>query len=127
MGEFKDNKRNGVGILRDSKDRIIKGIYYNGILQDWGFVRQVDKEYEYRGQFDKGLFEGVGEERSGMQKYIGHWKHGEKNGVGFLRLLDSKGRSKIRLHELILRPCQVSRALYRQRERRIRSGALLER
>ena len=39
MGEFKDNKRNGVGILKDSKNRVIKGFYYDGILQDWGFVK----------------------------------------------------------------------------------------
>lgn len=114
IGEFKDNKRNGVGILRDSKDRIIKGIYFNGTLQDWGFVKQLDQNYEYRGQFEKGLFEGIGEERSGMQKYIGHWKHGEKNGVGFLRLLDAKGRSKDSVLDcLTLRSCQIPWAVHR--------------
>lgn len=53
-----------------------------------------EKDYEYRGQFEQGLFDGVGEERAGLQKYIGFWRNGEKNGVGFLRLINDQGQSK---------------------------------
>jgi hypothetical protein len=85
VGEFNNGRRDGIGILKDDKGRIIKGFYKKGVLSGTAFVDVYRSRYRYVGGFEKGLFEGVGEEVHDKVKYFGYFEKGKKHGIGFLK------------------------------------------
>jgi len=104
VGEFNNGRRDGIGILKDDKGRIIKGFYKKGVLSGAAFVDVYRSRYRYVGGFEKGLFEGVGEEVHDRVKYFGHFEKGKKHGIGFLKsgssgesFMQSEQHSKLKL------------------------------
>lgn len=85
IGEFSNGRRSGIGILKDEKGRVIKGFYSKGVLHGYAFVDVFKAQYSYKGQFEKGYFDGVGEEINRKTKYFGKFSKGKKHGIGFMK------------------------------------------
>lgn len=88
IGEFKNGKRFGIGILKDESGRVVKGTFVDGVLHGFGFVDVRHSQYQFKGKFNEGVYDGVGQENHGDSKYLGHFSVGKKDGIGYMKIGD---------------------------------------
>ena len=87
-GEFKGNKRTGLGMFVDNQIEVRKGYFVDGEHQGYGEVEIKSTGNLYRGNFEKGKPSGVGLEETQFDVYIGNFQDGRKNGLGKLEEKD---------------------------------------
>ena len=84
IGESKNQKQNGKGIIKDENRRIVyKGFFEEGKIQGFGIYYYEDGCY-YEGEWENGLKRGFGiiYYRAGGRKYYGTFKDDKYNGYG---------------------------------------------
>lgn len=91
-GEFRKDKKHGIGYLHDYE---LKEKYIGEFKTDTieGFGRLKTRDYIYIGDFKKGFQHGFGLKESSKQIYVGFFSKGRKHGQGMI--LDAKGNKEI--------------------------------
>lgn len=70
------------------KGTIKKGSFNYGKLEGFGILRCDHINYIFKGYFTEGKFNGVGEEVSEQNTYLGEFKSGERSGIGLCKKTD---------------------------------------
>jgi hypothetical protein len=83
MGQFKSDKRSGLGKLADVQGKLIyEGSFDNDVFSGSGILTSEDGSV-YKGDFAVGLKEGMGVQTwPNGEKYVGEWHQNKKNGFG---------------------------------------------
>ena len=88
-GEFKEDKKNGKGIMIFKNNDIYKGEFYNDIINGYGKYIWKNKNKEYSGNFLNGRINGNGFLKWGNNLYYkGFFNNGVKEGKGELGYLN---------------------------------------
>ena len=81
-GEFKNNKKHGLGTIKWEDGSIYQGEFFNNQMNGFGMIGFPEKNY-YQGEIKKGKMDGFGEFFWGdKKKYIGYYKNDKRNGFG---------------------------------------------
>jgi hypothetical protein len=82
-GEWKNDKRDGVGCIEYTSGNIIEGEFDNNNFNDKDGMYRFKNGDEYRGEFKDYIFHGKGTfTYKDGRKYVGEWKFGKKHGYG---------------------------------------------
>jgi hypothetical protein len=82
VGEFKNNKKNGIGMYRWPDGTIYSGEWKNDTMEGYCYIRYEDNR-KYEGQMMNGLKHGYGEFTwKSTRKYFGHYLNDLKDGFG---------------------------------------------
>ena len=76
-GNYLNNKMNGWGIL-DNNEINIKGNFFNNILEGYGETYNKEEKITYKGYWEKGLLEGIGQQFNDIFLYEGYFINGKK-------------------------------------------------
>lgn len=82
LGEFRDGKKHGSGILTSEGSRYIGGFHEDEYS---GFGHLKMSNYEYLGDFRDNQESGFGYMKEGSCFYIGDWRNGVPHGLGYQR------------------------------------------
>ena len=85
-GEFRDGKKHGYGVERDTNGYQYSGTWQNGLYHGQGELQKSNGS-TYKGTFRCGTFHGIGTLVRGETTYTGHWCHGTYHGEGTLHIL----------------------------------------
>ena len=81
-GEFKNNKKEGVGTIEWDDGSKYQGEFVNNHMDGYGMIEFPEKNF-YQGEIKKGKMEGFGIFFWGnKKKYIGYYKNDKRNGFG---------------------------------------------
>ena len=92
IGQFKNNTKDGYGVLFNNTNNILNTIYrghwINNKYNGYGIEYYLNNEVKYEGFFKDGLYEGKGIyfDTKNNQKYDGHFCNGLRHGTGKLYL-----------------------------------------
>ena len=84
LGEWKDNRMNGTGIMKYSNDNIYEGEFNNGMMEGLGVFKWNDDKF-YVGNYKNDNKDGFGIffwSVEPLNVYAGFWVNGKQNGVG---------------------------------------------
>jgi hypothetical protein len=88
-GHFLNNSFHGVGQMVDRKRRqIVAGDFKAGKPHGQFTLTDLDGEFLYLGEMEKGVKQGAGQGEGDLWKYNGNWVNGEWHGHGSLTLKD---------------------------------------
>lgn len=87
-GEFKADRRSGVGIFIDKDVEVRKGYFLDGEHHGYGEVQIFQSGNIYKGHFQDGKPHGIGMETTIQDTYFGEYENGQKSGYGKLEESD---------------------------------------